>query len=84
MRRWAFLLRPGWLALALVAVAFAYLALVGDKKEFLGYVPLGLEHLRAGLRRAAALRGMPALSRLRETVEAVAARLQPRSGRRNR
>jgi len=27
MRRWAFLLRPGWLALALVAVAFAYLAI---------------------------------------------------------
>lgn len=26
MRRWAFLLRPGWLALALVVVAFAYLA----------------------------------------------------------
>lgn len=25
MRRWAFLLRPGWLALALVVVAFAYL-----------------------------------------------------------
>src|ERR1700752_3248432 len=25
MRRWAFLFRPGWLALALVVVAFAYL-----------------------------------------------------------
>lgn len=25
MRRWAFLLRPGWLALALVVIAFAYL-----------------------------------------------------------
>ncbi len=25
MRRWAFFLRPGWLALALVVVAFAYL-----------------------------------------------------------
>lgn len=27
MRRWAFLLRPGWLALALVVIAFAYLCL---------------------------------------------------------
>ena len=25
MKRWAFLLRPGWLALGLVVVAFAYL-----------------------------------------------------------